>query len=347
MNKSITILLSSLLIPTLLPAQDGIKFKFAIETLGGQKLTQDDFKDNLVILDFWGTWCGPCRQAIPGLVDLYKKYKHHGLEIIGLNYKEKGSKEEVLSHVRGFAAEHDITYTLAIGTAEIRNQVVGFSGYPTMLFFKKGMKFDHLEVGFSPKHLEEMEAWIRSELGLEQNGAEDEAPEGKEKPEKPTKTAKPKIPDDVIYRPGNHDTGFDFKVEGLDGKEIEFSDFRGKMVIVVLTSTWDHEAANTAGVLNELQDKYAKKGVAILAASLEMKKDRDGRVEAIKSFAAAHKTTYRILPVGLNFLKKIYEPSGVPLYLVFDEKGTLILRKRNNTKERILKAIEQALGTGD
>ncbi|MEE9128107.1 MAG: TlpA disulfide reductase family protein, partial [Planctomycetota bacterium] len=45
-------------------------FKFTVTTLGGQELTQDDFKNSVLIVDFWGTWCGPCKQALPMLKDL-------------------------------------------------------------------------------------------------------------------------------------------------------------------------------------------------------------------------------------------------------------------------------------
>ncbi len=351
MNKLLPVsLVCSLLAPLSAQAMKG--FKFEIETLGGQKLDQSDFKNNVLIVDFWGTWCAPCKRAIPGLVDLYKKYKHHGLEIVGLNYKERGSAEQMLATVRGFAKTHGITYTLALGTAKVRKQVLGFSGYPTMLFFKKGMVFDHLEVGFSPEHLETMEKWIRSELGLSDDA---ESPDGGKKPsdkgdedeeKSPAKAKKTKVPAGVIYRPGNHDTGFEFEVKGLDGKKVKFASYRGKKVVLVLTSTWDQEAKNTAALLNKLQGSYGKKGVAVLAASIEIKKGRTDRFAAIETFAKKHQTTYQILPVGLDFLKKIHEPSGVPMYLVFDKKGKLVLRKGNkSTKERILKAIEQALAS--
>ncbi len=62
-------------------------------TLGGQQIQQDMFKDNVLIVDLWGTWCPPCREAVPRLVALYEKYKHHGLEIVGFNYAADGSGE--------------------------------------------------------------------------------------------------------------------------------------------------------------------------------------------------------------------------------------------------------------
>src|SRR5262245_66441402 len=66
------------------------KFEFAGKTLGGQKIDQSMFAENIVIVDFWGTWCPPCRKAVPVLVQLYEQYKQHGLEIAGLCHANDG-----------------------------------------------------------------------------------------------------------------------------------------------------------------------------------------------------------------------------------------------------------------
>ena len=334
-------LLASLLTAALAPTQAIKKFQFEVETLGGRNLTQDDFKSSVLIIDFWGTWCGPCKKAVPNLVKLYSKYKHHGLEIVGLNYREKGSKAEVLATIRDFAATAKITYPLAIGTAKIQRQVLGFAGYPTMLFFNKGLNFDHLETGFDPAKVATTEKWIRSALGLDTS-----KPASEEEEESKVEDIKLEIPAGVIFKPGNHDTGFEFKVNDLSGKEVQFADFRGKQVVLALTSTWDHEAVNTAGILNKIHAEWASKGVAVVAASLEMKTAHADKITAIQGFVAKHKTTYRILPAGLKFLKKVHRPEGLPLFLVFDAKGTLALRQRSDTIDKVLKAIRRTLTKG-
>jgi len=324
------------------PAQEVAKFKFEIETLGGRKLTQADFKNNVLLLDFWGTWCGPCKKAVPGLVKLYGKYKHHGLEIIGLNYREKGSKAEVLATIREFARSAKITYPLAIGTKKIKSQVIGFAGYPTMLFFKKGLEFDHLETGFKPDTLAETESWIRQALGLDTGKVQGKPDATEEEEEEKIEIAK-----GVIFKPGNHDKGFDFTIANLAGKQVKFTDYRGKRVVLALTSTWDHEAANTVTILNRVHEKWSNKSVEVLAASLEMKSRRPDKVAAIRAFIAKHKTRYTILPAGLKFLKKVHRPEGVPLFLVFDPEGTLVLRQRSDTRDKVLKAIDAVLTTGN
>ncbi len=138
-------------------------FKFDVTTLDGAQLTQDEVKDKVVIVDFWGTWCPPCRAAVPHLVRLYEKYHDQGLLIVGLNY-ERVSDDRAVQKIRAFAAQEGIDYPLAIGTAAIKAQVPDFRGFPTMLFFRRGMKFDHREVGFAAGSAAKIERWVERAL---------------------------------------------------------------------------------------------------------------------------------------------------------------------------------------
>lgn len=153
-----------------LPGQDDEaeieNFKFDVTTINGERISQDDFKDKVLLVDFWGTWCPPCRKAVPHLQELYEKYKSKGLEIVGLNYREgAGAKAE--EKVRKFAEKNGLTYQLALGTDTIRDQVDGFRGYPTLLFFDRGLKFSHLEVGFREGDEEDIEEWIEEAIAKE------------------------------------------------------------------------------------------------------------------------------------------------------------------------------------
>ncbi|HMQ21272.1 MAG TPA: TlpA disulfide reductase family protein [Planctomycetota bacterium] len=146
-------------------------FEFDVETIDGERLTGAQLHDKVVLIDFWGTWCPPCKKAIPHLVKLYEKYEARGLVIVGLNYEKE---ENALELVRNFADKNGIAYPLALGTEAIKAQVKGFGGYPTMLFFKRGMRLDRQETGFSEDKVAAMEAWIVEALAEE---APPDAPE--------------------------------------------------------------------------------------------------------------------------------------------------------------------------
>ena len=57
---------------------------FTLSDLQGKEVSLSDLKGKVILLNFWGTWCGPCRKEIPDFINLSKKYKREGLEIVGI-----------------------------------------------------------------------------------------------------------------------------------------------------------------------------------------------------------------------------------------------------------------------
>jgi len=87
-----------------------------IETLDGKTIHLSDYKDKIVVLNLWATWCGPCRQEIPHMVALNKEYESKGVELIGLtteNPQADGQK------VRDFVKSFNINYTVGWAHANL------------------------------------------------------------------------------------------------------------------------------------------------------------------------------------------------------------------------------------
>ena len=80
---------------------------FTLADLKGQKISLSDLKGKVILLNFWGTWCGPCKREIPDFVSLSKKHKKNGLEIIGVTLSS-GSPEKI----QDFSQKWKINYTL-------------------------------------------------------------------------------------------------------------------------------------------------------------------------------------------------------------------------------------------
>ncbi len=87
-----------------------------IQAVDGAKFRLSDYKDKVVVLDLWATWCGPCRLEVPHLVELQNEYRAKGVEVIGLTTEDPEADEE---KVRDFAKEFKINYKLGWSPREV------------------------------------------------------------------------------------------------------------------------------------------------------------------------------------------------------------------------------------
>jgi peroxiredoxin len=80
---------------------------FTLADLDGEWVSMNQFRGKVVLLNFWGTWCGPCRKEIPDFVKLSEKYQKDGLEIVGVTLTSGSAKK-----INAFADRWGINYTL-------------------------------------------------------------------------------------------------------------------------------------------------------------------------------------------------------------------------------------------
>jgi thiol-disulfide isomerase/thioredoxin len=122
---------------------------FRIRTLEGRELSLSDLRGKVLILDFWATWCPPCRDEIPLLIELKKEYGHRGLDILGLTIEDPEREAET---VRRFVQELGVNYTVGFAPEGMFEAFVGPGDHPipqTFLFDRRGRLRDHL-VGYDP-----------------------------------------------------------------------------------------------------------------------------------------------------------------------------------------------------
>ena len=131
---------------------------FKLAGLDGKPVTLADSKGKVVLVNFWATWCGPCRAEIPDLVELQKKYKDR-LQILGL-----AVDDEDLDAIKKFAARFGVNYPVALATNEIRLQYGGIPALPTSFILDSEGRVVQKHEGLRDPVLYETE--IRSLLGL-------------------------------------------------------------------------------------------------------------------------------------------------------------------------------------
>jgi thiol-disulfide isomerase/thioredoxin len=126
--------------------------------LDGKTLKISDFKGKVVVVDFWATWCPPCRKQVPELVRLHQRYRDQGLELIGLTEEEKTDQKKI----EAFMKEYGVTYTIAYGNNWLSNAFLKGSqdetGQPPIpqvfVISRDGRVVDHLFASDPPENLE-------------------------------------------------------------------------------------------------------------------------------------------------------------------------------------------------
>lgn len=122
--------------------------EFSLKDVNGAVRKLSDFKNKVVIIDFWATWCPPCRQEIPHFIDLYDRYKNQGLEIIGVAMDSNPGR--VLS---AFIEENSINYTVLIGNGEVYDLYGGIAAIPTTFIIDKDGKIRKRYIGYNEKEI--------------------------------------------------------------------------------------------------------------------------------------------------------------------------------------------------
>ncbi|MFN0056281.1 MAG: TlpA family protein disulfide reductase [Planctomycetales bacterium] len=126
-------------------------FDFDLEDVTGKKVSKKDLAGKVLIVDFWGTWCPPCRKEIPHLVELQETFGDKGLQIIGLSEEREPTTEENAALVRDFCEQHGVNYPCALLTEEVLNQVPELEGFPTTLFIDRTGKVRMMVAGYRDK----------------------------------------------------------------------------------------------------------------------------------------------------------------------------------------------------
>jgi thiol-disulfide isomerase/thioredoxin len=139
---------------------------FAVTDIDGREVSTASLRGKVVIVNFWATWCGPCRAEVPDLVALQAKYKDT-LQVIGVSEDEAG-----VEVVKRFAAEHKINYPIVMMTPQIEKLYPGISALPTSFIVDRESRVVQKHVGMLTARTTEYEA--RHLAGLAVNASIEE-----------------------------------------------------------------------------------------------------------------------------------------------------------------------------
>lgn len=125
-----------------------------LKDVDGKTVKSSDFAGKVVVLDFWATWCGPCRMEIPGFIELHKQYADKGLVVVGVSLDRDGA-----SAVKPFIEKSGINYHIVLADEAVVSAFGGIEGIPTTFIIDRKGQIVHKHDGYAPKA--EFEAEIK------------------------------------------------------------------------------------------------------------------------------------------------------------------------------------------
>ncbi len=141
---------------------------FSLEDLNGKKVSLADYKGKAVLINFWATWCGPCKAETPWLVDLRNKYAANGFEILGVSTDEIDRTDnkafgQEKKEIAGFVEKMHMPYPVLIEGDSLSKPYGGLDAMPTSFFVDRTGKIIAAQMGITSE--DDIEANIKKALG--------------------------------------------------------------------------------------------------------------------------------------------------------------------------------------
>jgi cytochrome c biogenesis protein CcmG/thiol:disulfide interchange protein DsbE len=141
---------------------------FTLEDVTGKKVSLDSYKGKAVLINFWATWCGPCKVETPWLVELRNQYADKGFEILGvsaddLDFDDKAKLVEEKHDIQKFAQQEHMQYPVLINGGSLDKPYAGLDALPTSYFVDRSGNVVAATLGLTSK--DDIEGNIRKALG--------------------------------------------------------------------------------------------------------------------------------------------------------------------------------------
>jgi len=149
-----------LAVPAAASNSNGPAPDFALPALGGDQVSLSSYKGQVVMINFWATWCGPCRQEMPLLEGIYKKYKPMGFTMIGVNVEpdSKAAEEWLAKH-------SPVSFPVAFDTDSKVSKMYKVNGMPNSVIIDRKGNVRLLHRGYKPgdenTYLDQIRALVR------------------------------------------------------------------------------------------------------------------------------------------------------------------------------------------
>jgi len=151
MNEKIFFTLLFFFVPVVTFGQEARPAQLTVKDIHGRYIRLSDYRGKVVLINFWATWCPPCRKEIPDLIRLQREYRSRGLQVIGVTYPP-----QKLAEVRRFVRRAKVNYPVGLGTTETTLLFTKSESLPlTIVISRNGTIRDIIEGILLPEEFEQ------------------------------------------------------------------------------------------------------------------------------------------------------------------------------------------------
>jgi peroxiredoxin len=132
---------------------------FALQSMSGENVRLSEMRGKVVMVNFWATWCAPCRKEMPLLDELYKKHSSSGFVLLGVNIDNSQDKAKKMAKKLG------VTFPVLFDTKKNVSESYGVSAMPFTVILDKGGRVKHVHKGYLPGYEKKYDKQISGLLG--------------------------------------------------------------------------------------------------------------------------------------------------------------------------------------
>jgi len=128
---------------------------FTLKSYSGKNLKLSEFRGQVVLLNFWASWCGPCRQEMPLLNDLHKKYKKLGFSVMGVNVEEDSAK------ARKIVKDGKLKFPVLFDVKNKVSELYQVSAMPSTVIIDRNGNMRYVHKGYKPGDMSAYKKWVK------------------------------------------------------------------------------------------------------------------------------------------------------------------------------------------
>ena len=129
---------------------------FTLKSRSGKNIKLSELRGQVVMINFWASWCGPCRQEMPLLEDLYKKYNALGFTLLGVNVEQDSSK------ANAYLRDISVSFPILFDTKNAVSKAYNISAMPSTVMVDRDGNLRYLHHGYKPGYEKEYQNQIKA-----------------------------------------------------------------------------------------------------------------------------------------------------------------------------------------